>query len=241
MAIRPARRRLDASGLPLLGAGRLHRTERAEDPLQAGGHLPDSRLGTLGGLPDLRNHQRGTHTDDRDHAKRDAQQDGIEERHHHDRRDQGHRPRRRGDHRLGADRPQQRGVGGHPGHQIARLHPVHLRKAQPQQPSDEAAAGGEHHQLSRPFQHMGTERLGRRAQQHQHGRCRQDVSDGATGREPVDQCLRGQRLQQPGDHRIPFLRGRPRTASAAATALRRAPAQWTSEAARVARMCTPAS
>ncbi len=194
---RPPRRRLHQGGLPLLGTRRLHRAERPEDPLQRDGDLPDRLLRPLGGAGDAWHHQRDGPADQHDHTERHTQQGDVQEPHHHDRRDEGHRAGGRGDDRLGADRTQQRGVRGDPGHQITRWDPPPLRDPQPQQPSRKGAPCGQDHRLRRPLQHIRAERLDRSTQQHQDGEHDQYPGDGLTGGEPVHQRLRGQRLQQP--------------------------------------------
>ena len=59
---------------------------------------------------------------------------------------------------VGEHRPEQGGVGGHPGQQVAGLEPVHLGDTQPEHPVHQAAPGGVDDALAHALQHVPAER-----------------------------------------------------------------------------------
>ena len=93
---------------------------------------------------------------------------------------------------------QQRGVRGHPRHEVAGLVPLDRRQAQPQQPGQQAATRFQDHGLRRAPQDVAADRTDGGVRDHQHRHQRHQAGDGPVGAEGADQLADHQRQCEPG-------------------------------------------
>lgn len=128
------------------------------------------------------------------------QQQRVDPRHQDDRPGGGEGAGHQVDQRLGHDVPEQGGVGGHAGDQVAGTVPMVLMHFQPQQARDEAVAQSPYDAFTHAFQDEAPHRAGRCLGDEQRGQEREQRPEGPSVSADVDDV--------PGDERLGQSEGR---------------------------------
>ena len=142
----------DAGRLAFLCAVHADHRQGAEGAFEVGGEGADRVLHVRRRAPDARE-QRGDDEGRRGHGAADEeQQQRIQPQHDQDGPCGHDAPRHHVDQGLRYDLPEQRGVGRHPGNQVAAPMPVVLPHLQPEQPPDEPVPQLPHDAFAHSFQ-----------------------------------------------------------------------------------------